>query len=76
MIKSKVNRKLSIDLSGTQGNAFYVIGVGKDLHKQLVKLGAELPAWKDIQTEMMSKGYENLIQTFDKYFGNYCDLER
>ena len=74
MIKPKDDRKPEIDLSGTQGNAFYIIGVAKDLHKRLTKAGIELPAWGEIQKDMMSSNYDHLLSVFDKYFGEYVDL--
>lgn len=87
MIKSKQYRKPSIDLSGTQGNAFYIMGQAKNLLKELKRYGVyqyldkdqtykDFPSEKEIIEEMMSSDYENLIQTFDKYFSEYVDLER
>ena len=61
-----------IDLTGPQGNAFYLLGAVKSLRNVL-------PPWKtvkEVQDEMMSGDYENLIQVFDSYFGNYVILER
>ncbi len=31
---------------------------------------------KNIQTEMTNGDYEHLVETFDKYFGDYVILER
>jgi hypothetical protein len=31
---------------------------------------------KQIQSEMMSGDYENLVNTFDKYFGDFVTLYR
>jgi len=72
MIRTKKpsKRKRVIDLTGPEGNAFYLLGVAKSLSTQL-KL-----EWRVIKAEMTSGDYENLIKTFDKYFGNYIDLER
>jgi hypothetical protein len=72
-ILSKTERRVSkieIDLSGPEGNAFYLLGVGKDLCNQL--------KWdfKPIHNEMTSGDYENLLLVFDKYFGDYVDLFR
>jgi hypothetical protein len=73
MIRPK-DKKPEIDLRGTQGNAFYIMGTAKDLHKRLTKMGIELPAWGEIQKDMMSSDYNNLISVFDKHFGDYVDL--
>jgi hypothetical protein len=55
---------IEIDLSGPQGNAFYLMGVAQDLSKQL---GLDS---KSIIDEMMSGDYENLINVFDSNFGS------
>ena len=72
MIKSVEEKttKLEIDLTGTDGNAFVLLGFASRLSKQL---GLDS---KKVQQEMMSGDYEHLIQTFDKYFGEYVTLYR
>ena len=70
-IKNKSDiKKQEIDLSGPHGNAFYILGQVKSLSKQL-----DLDANK-IMAEMQSGDYENLIDVFDSYFGDYVDLVR
>jgi hypothetical protein len=69
-ILKKQPRRQVIDLSGPQGNAFYLLGTASNLAKQLGLEG------KAIQEEMMAGDYENLIKVFDRYFGEYIDLER
>ena len=59
-----------IDLTGPQGNAFFLLGTAKNLAHQL-DLDADA-----ITEEMRSSDYENLITVFDKYFGNLVILER
>ena len=71
MIKSKnKNLGIEIDLTGPQGNAFFLLGTASNLAKQL---GLDD---KEIQTEMKSGDYENLLQVFDSYFGNVVTLYR
>ena len=72
MIKKKVekNNGIEIDLTGPQGNAFYLLGTAKNLSKQLGLDG------KKITEEMMSGDYENLLQVFDKNFGMFVTLYR
>jgi hypothetical protein len=71
MIKKKQDRKnIEIDLTGEQGNAFYLIGTAKNLAKQL-----DLDD-KTILDEMRSGDYENLVKVFDKYFGEFVTLYR
>ena len=72
MIKYKKMKTgpVEIDLTGPDGNAFVMIGYAKNLAKQLGLDG------KKIQTEMMSGDYENLIQVFDREFGDFVDLQK
>lgn len=68
--KKKANSRIEIDLTGPQGNAFFLIGTAGNLAKTL-KLDAEA-----IQSEMMSGDYEHLVKTFDNYFGEFVTLYR
>lgn len=70
ILKKDGTRRQVIDLTGPDGNAFVLLSYAKDLSRQL-KLN-----YKDIFDEMTSGDYENLIAVFDKYFGEYVDLER
>ena len=71
MIKSKKQKLgIEIDLTGPDGNAFVLIGTAAKLARQL---GLDSKA---IRTEMMAGNYENLINVFDKHFGNFVTLYR
>ncbi len=71
MIKKKNESfGIEIDLTGPNGNAFYLIGAANNLAKQLGLDG------KAIQAEMMSGDYEHLVATFDKHFGHFVTLYR
>jgi len=72
MIKSKEEKtsKVEIDLTGPEGNVFVLIGYAKNFAKQL---GLEP---NEIQKEMMSGDYENAVNVFDKYFGEFVILYR
>ena len=67
--KPKTNG-IEIDLTGPQGNAFFLLGTAKNLAKQLGLDGDE------ITKEMMSGDYENLLQVFDENFGSVVTLYR
>ena len=75
MIKSidEMSDKIQIDLTGPQGNAFFLLGQAARLCKQL-----KLPIEKvdEIKKEMTASDYEHLVQTFDKHFGDYVILYR
>ena len=72
MIRNKIENDgpLVIDLTGPDGNAFALMGYATRLAKQL-KFDD-----KKIINEMTKGDYEELIETFDKYFGDYVILER
>ena len=58
----------TIDLSGEQGNAHYILGVAKEIcEEQGMEFGP-------IQYEMKSGNYKNLIDTFRLIFGDYVEL--
>lgn len=73
VIKSKDSlkkRKLEINLTGPEGNAFFILATAKKLATQLDK------DWEDIEKRMKESDYENLIKVFDKEFGDYVTLYR
>ena len=71
MIKKKQNNgKIEIDLTGPQGNAFYILGVAQNLCKQV---GIDS---KPILDDMRSGDYENLIKLFDDNFGSLVTMYR
>jgi hypothetical protein len=70
IINKTNNSRIEIDISGPAGNAFALMGSARNYAKQL---GLDP---KPIIEEMMSGDYENLLQSFDKYFGEYIDLVR
>lgn len=62
--------KRRIDLTGPDGNAYFLLGTAAKWGKQM---GLDV---EKVNEEMTSGDYENLIEVFDKYFGSICDLER
>ena len=71
MIREKQpQREIIIDLTGPEGNAFVLIGHAMRFAKQLGKDG------KAITNEMMSGDYDNLIEVFEREFGDFVILER
>lgn len=69
MIKNKRHIvRPEIDLSGPEGNAYYLLGLA-----QKYSIALELDAHKILE-EMRSGDYANLIKVFDSYFGEYVDL--
>ena len=71
MIKQKQqNHGIEIDLTGPQGNAYFLMGMVKKLSNQLDMDGNK------ILKEMMSGDYENLVKVFDNNFGSVVTLYR
>jgi hypothetical protein len=68
MIKSKKKLGIEIDLTGRDGNAFFLLATAGKLAQQL---GLDK---KVIREEMMAGNYEHLVNTFDKHFGNFVTL--
>jgi hypothetical protein len=72
-IINKTSKRLVIDLTGPDGNAFVLLGIASNLGKQL---GLSKEEIEEIKGRMTSGDYENLIEEFNKAFGTVCDLER
>ena len=70
MIRDRVARTPVIDLTGPQGNAFFLMGQAGRYARDLGLNG------DTIIDEMKSGDYENLVAVFDRYFGDYVILER
>jgi len=73
IIKKKPLDKMTIDLTGPQGNAYFILGTADQLGRQL---GLDSDDLNAIMEDMKSSDYEHLIETFDKHFGSLVDLER
>lgn len=73
-IKKKLKKdKIKIDLTGPDGNAVVLLGLAR---LYLKRLNYNFDIIEDIMNEMKSGDYENLVQVFDKYLGEYIDLYR
>ena len=70
IVSKPQTRGIEIDLTGPQGNAFFLLGTAKNLAKQLGLDGNE------ITKEMMSGDYEHLLEVFDENFGMFVTLYR
>jgi hypothetical protein len=62
--------KQVIDLSGPEGNAFYLMAVVK---KTFRRSGAS-ELGDEIVSEMMKGDYEHLVKTFELYLGDHFKL--
>ncbi len=64
------DRKREIDLTGPEGNAYWLMGTAQNYCEQL--------KWdpKPILEDMQSGDYEHLLKVFDKHFGSFVTLYR
>ena len=62
---------IEIDLSKQEGNAYYLMRLVDTLGRQI---GIHKKVRKDIKQTMMLGTYEELIKTFDIWFGDYVIL--
>jgi hypothetical protein len=75
MIKSKSEMPrgpIEIDLTGQDGNAYVLMGIAKQLHRQLDLEVSDTA----MLSEMMSGDYENLLAVMERYFGDYIVMYR
>lgn len=73
MIRSKqYSTKRVVDLDGPEGNAWNLLGIARNVGKQL---GHSPEVQKEISEKMMSGNYFNLVKTFEEYFGDFVILE-
>ena len=70
IVNKPKTRGIEIDLTGPQGNAYFLLGTAKNLAKKLSLNGNE------ITKEMMSGDYEHLLEVFDENFGMFVTLYR
>ena len=70
ILKKNLVKKQVIDLTGPQGNAFYLLGTAMKLCKQI---GLDVNA---VLKDLKGGDYEHLITRFDYHFGMIIDLER
>lgn len=75
MIRSKEEYigPMIVDLTGPDGNAWALLGLARRLS---IELNLDEKMRARIQHQMKSGDYENLIQVFDRYFGDHVILER
>ena len=71
ILEKKETKGLEIDLTGPQGNSFYLLGLAK-------KWGKELDMSEKYINEMLEKmksgDYENLVKVFDDEFGSIVTI--
>lgn len=71
-VKEKpVDQRIEIDLTGPEGNAFYLLAKARQLTRRLHL------DWNQVYAEMTrEEDYEQLVKVFDYYFGEFVTLYR
>ena len=72
--KEYTAEKITIDLTGPEGNAFVLLGTANRLAKRLLQYDAKQT--EELLDEMRASDYENLVETFDRHFGEFVILLR
>jgi hypothetical protein len=72
-LKKLKNRKIEIDLTGPDGNAYALLAYAKTLYKEMGKSDEKILS---LQKDMMSGDYEHLLQVFDREFGDFVTMYR
>jgi len=73
IVKKQNTNRIEIDLTGPQGNAYFLMGTASKLGRQL---GWDRDEIEILLRQMRRSDYENLVNTFDKYFGDFVTLYR
>ena len=71
IVKKEKTKGIEIDLTGPQGNAYYLLGLAKKWGKQLDMSENYI---KEMLEKMMSGDYENLVKDFDDEFGSIVTI--
>ncbi len=69
--KSKLPQEIVIDLTGPQGNAFFLLGYAEKLAKQL-----DFEDVDGLLADMKAGDYDHLVKVFDEHFGDFIILEK
>ena len=75
ILEKQESGMIEIDLTGPNGNVFYLLGAAKKLTRTLNdRRENEYMVWTDIQSDMMSGDYDHAIEVFEEHFGHIVIL--
>jgi len=69
-LRELTRHKTRIDLSGPEGNAFFLMSLGSRIAR-----GLRID-FAPIQKEMMNGDYDHLVEVFEDHFGDHVDIYR
>jgi len=64
-------KKMIVDLSGPQGNAYALMGVARSIGRELNRPYNEI---KEVETRMMSGDYDNLVKVMYLEYGDFIHV--
>ena len=73
IVKKQKTKGIEIDLTGPQGNAYYLLGLAKRWGKELDMSQSYINTMLE---RMKSGDYENLVKVFDDEFGSIVTIYR
>lgn len=73
ILEKKETKGIEIDLTGPQGNAYYLLGLARRWGKELDMSQAYI---NKMLEKMKSGDYENLVKVFDDEFGSIVTIYR
>lgn len=73
ILEKKKTKGIEIDLTGPQGNAYYLLGLAKKWGKELDMSESYINTMLE---KMKSGDYENLVKVFDDEFGSIVTIYR
>ena len=73
IVKKQKTKGIEIDLTGPQGNAYYLLGLAKRWGKELDMSQSYI---NTMLQKMKSGDYENLVKVFDDEFGSIVTIYR
>ena len=65
--KNEMDRKIHIDLTGPDGNAFVLIGIARNLAKQMYKAGCPKFEWLHTNNETFSELFDMKKTTAEEF---------
>lgn len=68
---TEIGKPLILDLSSSDGNAFYILGAAKRLGRELDYSTEEM---HEMLTEMRNGDYNHLIKTFKQHFSSLVEV--
>ena len=75
ILDKKESGMMEIDLTGPDGNVFYLLATAKKLTKTLNdRRENEYLVWDEVKEDMMSSDYDHAVDVFEEHFGHIVIL--